>query len=97
MIITIPPWKELVARFGIDENGHIGDEYTCYFYANNESKLPLDRTVRIFDTVDSDGEYEIDDDANIDKGYFREEFVDFCLSFDTTINYGTHKTLGRPS
>lgn len=95
MVITIPPWGELVARFGIDEDGDIGDEHKCYFYATNESKLSPDRTVYISDEMDSDGDYEIQNDS-IDKGYFREEFVNFCLSFHTTINYGTSKLWGLP-
>lgn len=96
MFITIPPWEYLVARFGIDNTGDIGDDNICYFYEVNEDQLPPDRIVNLSDEMDSDGDYEIQDD-DFDKGYFNEEFVNFCLSFKPTVNFGTHKTLGRPS
>lgn len=98
MFIKIPPWYILVAKFGLDGDGDIGDNDHFYFTRSVEPLLSPDRMIEISDTLDDDNDYTIKthDLANAwPQNYLHADFVDFCLEYEKP-SYGVAKTLGIP-
>lgn len=98
MFITIPRWDVMEAQFGTDFEGDIVSDGTFYFDANDEEILPLDRRIEVCDIVDAVGAFIIKD-TSFNKKYFREDFVNWCISIETANQsiYGTHRYLGVPT